>query len=79
MKDPQIADAAEVLRMLTGVMRGDTAEAKVSERCKAAEDLAKHYGLFDTRETKREPRPAVARAIDEAIREVKRRAQQGSD
>lgn len=74
MRDEHIADEGEVLRMLTGIMRGDYAEAKISERCKAAEDLGKHYGLFDPKEKKRTVRPAVVREIDRRIREMRERA-----
>lgn len=71
MRTKEIADEKEVLRMLTCVMRGEE-EAKLSERCKAAEDLGKHYGLFDGRDRQEKKRPAVAGEIDAAIRELKR-------
>ena len=73
MSGERIAGAEEILEMLTGIMRGEEPEAKFSERCKAAEDLGKHYGLFDAKERREGPLAAASAEIDRAIEEVKRR------
>ncbi|MDD3412012.1 MAG: hypothetical protein PHY12_14505 [Eubacteriales bacterium] len=41
-----IADAEEVLRFVTEVLRGDDAETQLRDRLKAAEMLGKRYDLF---------------------------------
>ena len=47
----EIASPEEVLEVITAIMQGTFQDdaghrPKVSERCRAAELLAKHYGLF---------------------------------
>lgn len=65
-----VADEQEVLATFTGIMRGQVLEEsfrkvngadervmtppKISEMCKAAELLGKHYGLFDRKEESRQ-------------------------
>ena len=41
-----VADAEEVLRFITSVLRGEDAEAQLKDRMKAAELLGKRYDLF---------------------------------
>ena len=68
-----IAGPEEVLRMITRIMRGDCdavsgAGPKIAERFRAAELLAKRYGLLeaDTAGADRE-REAAAREIEAAL------------
>ncbi len=68
-KDQTIANEKEVLRVLTAIMRSENGEAKVSERCKSAEDLGKHYGLFEKPE--QQPLHTRSRLILEINRTLK--------
>jgi len=47
MDDERIAGSAEVLRYLTGVMRGECGDESFAARMKAAELLGKRLGVFD--------------------------------
>ena len=71
-KEGGIAAPEEVLRVITRIMRGqgDTAEEQVpvSERRRAAELLARRYGLLEDPEAERtEARRRAARAIEDAV------------
>lgn len=57
MDDERIAKPEEVLKYLTGVMRGETKDqfdldASLQDRTKAAELLAKRYRIFDSKDNK---------------------------
>ena len=74
MKDeplPGIATPEEVLAMFTAMLRGEKGE-KPAEQMKAAENLARHYGMLAPREEKATSvRPEIAEEIEEALREMK--------
>ena len=66
--DP-VAGEEEVLAFYTSVMRGTLpgdAPPTVSEQCKAAEMLGRHYRLFEEKEVSR-PDSAAAQAIRETM------------
>ena len=68
-----IAGAEEVLRTITGIMRGDCADEsgagpKIAERFRAAELLAKRYGLLEDAADASREREAAAREIEAMIR-----------
>ena len=72
MSEP-IAGAEEVLRTITGIMRGDCADEsgagpKIAERFRAAELLAKRYGLLEDAADASREREAAAREIEAMIR-----------
>ena len=67
MSEP-VAGADEVLRMITGIMRGDCTDEsgagpKIAERFRAAELLAKRYGLL-------EETAGASREREEAAKEI---------
>ncbi len=68
-----VATPEEVLAVITAIMNGTFADAagnapKVAERCRAAELLAKHYGLFIPAEHEQtEARRRAATEISEAV------------
>ena len=66
-----IAQPEEVLRVITRIMRGEE-EAPVSERRRAAELLARRYGLLEEAEAARtEARRQAARAIEAAVERMR--------
>ena len=72
MSEP-IAGAEEVLRLITGIMRGDCADEsgagpKIAERFRAAELLAKRYGLLEETAVAGPEREEAAREIEAMIR-----------
>lgn len=71
--EPDIATPEEVLATLTDLMRGD----KPSEKIKAAEHLAKHYGILTPTEEKADVKPEIVEEIDAALRAME--AQHGPD
>ena len=75
MKDeptPGIATPEEVLEAFTAMMRGGGDE-KPSDQLKAAEQLAKHYGILAPREEKAAAsvKPELAEEIEAALRALK--------
>ena len=73
MKDvplPGIASPEEVLEMFTAMLRGEKGE-KPAEQMKAAENLAKHYGMLAPKEEKATSvNPEIAEEIEEALRSL---------
>lgn len=72
MKDeptPGIATPEEVLATFTAMLRSE----KPAEQLKAAENLAKHYGMLAPRDEKATSvRPEIAEEIEEALRALQR-------
>jgi len=58
-----VATAQEVLETFTAIMRS----SKTNEQMKAAENLAKHYGLLTPKEEGALPRAEVVRTIEEVM------------
>ena len=73
MKDepvPGIASPEEVLEMFTAMLRGEKGE-RPAEQMKAAENLARHYGMLAPKEEKATSvDPEIAEEIEEALREL---------
>ena len=75
----EVAGPDEVLRMITAVMRGTCADEsgavpKIAERFRAAELLAKRYGLLDAEPAaERREREEAAREIEAALAALIRR------
>lgn len=65
MNKTDIATPREVLETFTALMRGE----KPAEQMKAAETLAKHYGLLTPREDA-VVRPEIAQEIEAAMAEL---------
>ena len=69
-----IAAPEEVLAVLSAIMQGTFLDAaghapRVAERCRAAELLARHYGLFvpaerETTQARRDAAERISRAVD---------------
>lgn len=78
----KIAPAEEVLGMLTGIMRGEFPGEegempRLADRFRAAELLARHYGLLqppDPKERAGEERRQAAEAIEAVMAELTREA-----
>ena len=74
MKDeptPGIATPEEVLAMFTAMLRGEKGD-KPADQMKAAENLAKHYGMLAPREEKATSvKPEIAEEIEAALRSLK--------
>ena len=67
MKDqptPGIATPEEVLATFTAMLRGD----RPAEQMKAAESLAKHYGILSPREDRAPVKPELAAEIEAALK-----------
>lgn len=71
-----IAQPEEILQLMTDIMRGTLTEVdkkgeeltpKVAERARAAELLAKRYGLFAETEHQRDEPAAIAEEIHQAL------------
>ena len=72
MKDEPtgIATPEEVLETFTAVLRGENGE-KPAEQMKAAENLAKHYGMLAPREEKTTSvKPEIAEEIEAALQSL---------
>ena len=68
-----VAGADEVLQMITGIMRGtctdeNGAGPKIAERFRAAELLAKRYGLLEEAADSSRDREEAAREIEALLR-----------
>ena len=78
----EIADPGEVLRTLTRIMRGDedAPRGELGERRRAAELLARRYGLLapDPREAGKARRQAVA-AVEAAVAAMRRALEAGEE
>ena len=61
-----IATPEEVLATFTAMLRGE----KPAEQMKAAENLAKHYGMLTPREDRAAVKPEIAEEIEEAMRSL---------
>lgn len=78
-----VAGAEEVLRVITAIMRGTCldeggAGPKVAERFRAAELLAKRYGLLEPDTAgERQAREAAAREIEALLRALTERGEAG--
>lgn len=73
-----IAQPEEVLRVITRIMRGEEEGVPVSERRRAAELLARRYGLLEEAEnTRTEARRQAARAIEAAVERMRRELERG--
>lgn len=64
--DAPIATPEEVLAILTNLLRSD----KAAEQLRAAEHLAKHYGILTPREEAQAGKSAIAGEIEAAIRSL---------
>ena len=65
--DAPIATPEEVLAILTNLLRSD----KAAEQLRAAEHLAKHYGMLSPREETSPVKTAVAGEIEAAVRSLR--------
>ena len=65
-RSQSIATPDEVLATLTAMLRSDRA----ADQLKAAESLARHYGMLAPREEKAQPREKIAREIEAAIQSL---------
>ena len=63
---PDIATPEEVLAVLTSLLRSD----KIAEQLRAAEHLARHYGMLSPRDECAPDKTAVAGEIEAAIRSL---------
>ena len=61
---PSIATPQEVLEAFTAMLRGE----KTTDQLKAAEYLAKHYGILSPKESAPAINPALAEEIEAALR-----------
>lgn len=63
---PAIATPQEVLEAFTAMLRGE----RTTDQLKAAEYLAKHYGILAPKEQAPAMNPAVIGEIEAALREM---------
>lgn len=61
-----IATPEEVLEAFTAMLRGENGE-KPAEQLRAAEQLARHYGILAPRDERAAPDAAIAGKIDAAL------------
>lgn len=66
---PDIASPEEVLAAFTAALRGERGE-KPAEQLKAAEHLARHYGILSQREEPTGAKPEIAADIEAAMRQL---------
>ena len=67
---PGIATPEEVLQTLSAILRGEKGD-KPADLLKAAEDLARHYGMLGAREEKSPVKPEIAGAIEAAMQALR--------